>query len=227
MRAVIDPRGFEAKFRQNIDPWNYARSPFEAFKRARLLQACGPGPFGRALELACANGLVTEALAPRCLRLTAVDAAPTALREAARRLVDQRHVRFALAVLPDEMPRGPFDLIVVSEILYYLRPKDLRRLVSRLEKALAPGGRIVLLHHLTDFEDAAVRPRAAQGYAVLTLGRRLQTVLRSHAGRFQAVALARGRQAPIAGRRPDLGGAKSRVSRPSCQLRPKPRRRRT
>lgn len=193
MRAVIDPEGFEAKFREDIDPWNYANSPFEAFKRARLLQACGKGPFGRALELACATGMVTEALAPRCLSLTAVDASPTALQEAARRLGGQRCVRFALAILPDEMPRGPFDLIVVSELLYYLRANDLRRMVARMEKALAPGGRIVLLHHLTEFADAAVRPRAAQYYAVATLGRRLRRVFRINAGRYQVVALERRR----------------------------------
>ena len=40
-RAVIDPEGFEAKFQENIDPWNYATSPFEAYKRRILLRACG------------------------------------------------------------------------------------------------------------------------------------------------------------------------------------------
>ena len=78
-RAIINPAGFETKFRENIDPWNYAASPFEAYKRAVLLHACGTRPFGRGLELACAIGETTRMLARRCLRLLAVDSSATAL----------------------------------------------------------------------------------------------------------------------------------------------------
>ncbi len=42
-----------------------------------------------------------------------------------------RNVTLRQALLPQQMPRGPFDLIVASEILYYLRPNDLRSLISR------------------------------------------------------------------------------------------------
>ena len=40
-RKIIDAAGFDAKFRENIDPWDYAGSPFEAYKRGVLLHACG------------------------------------------------------------------------------------------------------------------------------------------------------------------------------------------
>ena len=80
-RKIIDPAGFEAKFRENIDPWNYAASPFEAYKRAVLLRACGTRRYGRGLELACAIGVTTQMLAPRCLRLLAIDSSATALKE--------------------------------------------------------------------------------------------------------------------------------------------------
>lgn len=208
-RAIIDPAGFEGKFRADIDPWNYAASPFEAWKRRVLLHACGPRVHARGLELACAIGETTRALAPRCLRLLAVDSSPTALAEAARRTAACPNVTLRRAILPRDMPRGPFDLIVASEILYYLRPNDLRRMISALHRSLAPGGRVVVLHHLKDFGDAAVRPRLAQALAVQTLRRRMPLVRLIDAGRFQAAVCVKSRQ-----RRPDGGRAPDRPSDP-------------
>ena len=109
-------------------------------------------------------------------------------RDARRR---HRNVTLRQALLPQQMPRGPFDLIVASEILYYLRPNDLRSLISRIPRALAPGGRVVILHHLKDFNDAAVRPRFAQRSAVAAFHRRMPLARLVNAGRFEAAALVR------------------------------------
>ena len=57
---AIDVAGFEGKFRENIDPWDYTNSRFEHFKRNVLLRACGHGKHGRALELGCAIGETTR-----------------------------------------------------------------------------------------------------------------------------------------------------------------------
>ena len=195
-RQVIDPAGFEAKYRENIDPWDYATSAFEARKRAVLLDACGPGPFGRGLELACAIGETTRGLAPRCLRLLAVDSSPTAVREARHRLRALPNVRVQQALLPDEMPRGPFDLIVVSELLYYLRWRPFLDLLHRLEASTAPGGRIVLLHHVRPFDDAAIPPRLAQTFAARFFASRLRPVLLKEMGRFHVAAFVKRRPSP-------------------------------
>ena len=130
----IDAAGFENKFRRNIDPWNYKTSSFERYKRNVLLCACGCRIYGRGLELACAIGETTRRLAPRCLRLLAIDSSPTALQEAKNRLRGNQKVAFRQSLLPDETPRGPFDLIVASEIAYYLRPHRLNRLLSQQVK---------------------------------------------------------------------------------------------
>lgn len=194
---IIDPAGFEAKFQENIDPWNYGASAFEAYKRTVLRRACGNRLFGRGLELACAIGETTRVLAPRCLQLLAIDASATALSEATRRTKTLRNVRFAHTVLPGDLPRGPFDLIVASEIFYYLRPNDLRVLIGQLDQALAPGGRIVILHHVKNFNDAAIRPRAAQTHAVAAFHRHMQLTAFVDAGRFQVATLAK-RSRPMA-----------------------------
>ena len=184
----IDIDGFERLFRTEIDPWDYRNSPFEAYKRGILIRACGARRHGRGLELACANGETTLRLDRRCLRLTAVDASPTAVAAASRRTSGLPRVTVGLCKLPDEMPRGPFDLIVASEIAYYLTPNDLRGLILKIRAALAPGGRVVVLHHLRRFDDAAQLPSLAQAAVRRSLGRSMQAVFAERHGRFEAVA---------------------------------------
>ncbi|MEH6719075.1 MAG: SAM-dependent methyltransferase [Aurantimonas endophytica] len=192
MRQVIDANGFEAKFAADPDPWDYKTSSFEARKRDVLLKACGDRHYGRGLELACANGETTRLLADRCRRLLAVDAATTALQAARRRNAGDARVTFRHSLLPRDMPRGPFDLIVASEILYYLKPNDLALLLPKLHAALAPGGRIVFLHHVLDFDDAAIRPVQAvaateRWFAAVAPLRVLQQTARFRVAAFEKV----------------------------------------
>ena len=184
----IDVAGFERKFRENIDPWDYTNSQFEHFKRKVLLQACGHNKHGRVLELGCAIGETTRFLAPLALRLQAVDGSPTAISEARRR-VRCAHVRFIRATLPGQMPAGPFDLIVVSEIAYYLSASDLTVLGKRLAIAAAHGGRIVLLHHRRHFHDAAQWPELAHNRLRTQLCRFAHTVFQKRYPRFDVIAL--------------------------------------
>ncbi len=184
----IDPAGFEQKFRGNIDPWDYATSPFERYKRGVLLHACGSRKYGRGLELACAIGETTKCLARLCLRLIAVDSSPTALKEAKRRLSGFRNVTLRQAVLPDGAPRGPFDLIVASELAYYLGPSALRELLQKMELALAPGGRIVFLNHSRPIGDAAQSPERAQRKVRSTFQKSMSIVFHKRHSRFDVVA---------------------------------------
>ena len=189
----IDPAGFEAMFRKDTDPWDYAGSRFESFKRKVLLHACGGRIAGRGLELACANGETTRHLARRCLRLLAVDASPTVIA-AARQRVRDRRVTFAVAELPLETPRGAFDLIVASELLYYMGRTDMDALLAKLERSLAPGGRIVILHHTVAFADATQHPGQAQARATAQLGEALMPVLSRTYRQFAVAAFTRPRR---------------------------------
>lgn len=180
----IDLAGFEAKFQASGDPWDYRSSAFEAAKRRVLLRACGPGKRGRGLELACAIGETSRALASRCLSLVAIDGAPTALDTARRLTAPRARIDYRHTVLPHGVPTGPFDLVVVSEIAYYLGPRDLEILARRLIAALAPGGRIVVLHHLVPFDDAAQRPALAQDRLCRWLRAAMPRVLDQRRGRY-------------------------------------------
>jgi SAM-dependent methyltransferase len=185
----IDVAGFEQKFRQNIDPWNYTHSAFEHFKRDMLLRACGRRKHGRVLELGCAIGETTRYLAPLSMRLVAVDASPTAVAEAKRRLRGRERVSVYVATLPDEMPAGPFDLIVVAEIAYYLRRRQLVNLGKGIHAALAFRGRAVVLNHRRPFDDAAQLPALAHRDLWTYLARTLSIVSNTKYSCFDIVVL--------------------------------------
>lgn len=193
-QAAIDIDGFEKKFLDDPDPWNYANSPFEAYKRRILRQACGSRSFGRGLELACANGETSKVLSSLCLKLLALDGSPTVVAEANRRTKHLPNVTVAVANLPDDLPRQQFDLIIASEIFYYLRPLPLLRLMNGLYQNLAPSGRIVCLHHVIDFDDAATRPAHAQHMADDYFGSRCSIVLKQSHGRFAVSCFERNRR---------------------------------
>lgn len=141
-----DPAHFERKYRSADDPWGYETRPYERDKYLRTLAAIGPGPFEHALELGCSIGVFTELLARRSRSLLAVDAAPTALARARTRLSHAPHVAFELRDLPWELPDGPFDLIVASELLYYWDAALVSAALERLEALLTPGGRLIAVH---------------------------------------------------------------------------------
>ena len=175
-------------FRADGDPWSYRGSPFEAFKRDTLLRACGKRTYGRGLELAGANGETTVRLRRRCLNLLAVDASPTALSLARERTGQDPRVRLELALLPRQMPQGDFDLIVASEIVYYLDRRDGDLLARRLRAGLRRGGRIVVLHHLRSFDDAAQLPARAHARLCRQLAGSMALVFHERHRRFDCAA---------------------------------------
>lgn len=90
-----------------------------------------------------------------------MDGSPTALREAARRMQSANHVVFRRATVPRDMPRGTYDLVIVSELAYYIPAHHLAQLANRIYTMLAPRGAVVVLNHRRPFDDAAVLPALA------------------------------------------------------------------
>lgn len=136
---------WEQLFR-NPDPWQYS-SAYEQEKYGRQLSLLPERPIGEALELACAEGHFTRMLAPRVQRLIASDISSTAVARAAERCSAQRNVEYRrLDFIADALP-APMDLIVCSEVLYYLPDLDtLARIGERIAQALRPGGCLITAH---------------------------------------------------------------------------------
>lgn len=140
------PGSFEARYEETPDPWGFATDPYERAKYARTVAVLGDRRFARALELGCANGELTALLAPACDALVALDAAPTAVARAAARFADDATVEVREGLVPEGLPAGPWELVVASEILYYLGAGLLDETVARLVADLAPGGLLLAVH---------------------------------------------------------------------------------
>lgn len=142
----IDPDWFEALYRDGGDPWDFETSAYEAAKYARTLAALPAATFNRALEVGCSIGVLTAALAPRCGELVAIDVSDTALVRAAARCADLEQVRFANMRMPEQVPDGRFDLILLSEVIYYWDSDDLALTAAYLRDAIGPSGHAMLVH---------------------------------------------------------------------------------
>ncbi|MBW4042950.1 MAG: bifunctional PIG-L family deacetylase/class I SAM-dependent methyltransferase [Acidobacteria bacterium] len=144
------PVDFDGMYATADDPWGFDDRWYEQRKRALLLAALPRPRFARVLEIGCSSGTTTSALADRADALVATDVASRAVEQARARLRDRPGVRVEQRRLPDEWPDAwgaePFDLIVLSEVGFYLAGTDLDEVVDLSRAALAPGGVFVACH---------------------------------------------------------------------------------
>jgi len=168
--ARLERSYFEDLYDRDPDPWGFASSEYERDKYAHTLAALGGRRFEKALDVGCSIGVFTEQLAWRCRDVLALDVSGQAVAAASQRLRRRPWVRVERRTLPEDMPIGPFDLIVCSEVLYYWSEPLLAEGLDALSAALRPGG-LLLAVHFTD----PTRTYPLQGH-------RVHELVRSHPG---------------------------------------------
>lgn len=129
----------QALYAATDDPWNFRTSGYEQEKFAATRAALPRPRYASALEIGCGNGELARHLTLTCATYTGLDAVETALA-AARRAVPEG--RFHRAMLPEGLPAGSYDLIVLSEILYFLGAADITLLAARID-ARWPGAGVI------------------------------------------------------------------------------------
>jgi SAM-dependent methyltransferase len=137
---------FEAMFAGNDDPWSFRSRWYEARKRAMTLASLPRPRYGHAYEPGCAIGELSGQLATRCDRLLVSDGTPRAVDLARDRLGGIAHVEVIQAWVPDDWPTEAFDLIVISELGYFLTPDALDDLIGKVRGSLQPGGTVLACH---------------------------------------------------------------------------------
>jgi SAM-dependent methyltransferase len=154
---------FDAKYQRDPDPWGYRHSWYEQRKYA-ITVACLPRPrYHLVWEPACSIGVLTGLLAERAGRVLASDASATAISLARDGAVPDgssdsartADIDWAVMTLPGPLPApaGSADLVVLSEILYYLPDTDRGKVLDDAHDLLEPGGDLVVVHWRSRAED--------------------------------------------------------------------------
>jgi trans-aconitate methyltransferase len=150
---MTDPLHFHELYAASDDPWQLAE---RAYERRKFNLTVASLPFARyasAFEPGCSTGVLTQLLAVRCDAVLASD--PAAPLDQARLRVPDEHVRFERGGVPQQWPDETFDLIVLSELLYYLDESHRHEVLRRCMETLLPNGHLVLVHWRHPFEVAA------------------------------------------------------------------------
>ena len=145
-KSTLPPSYFEDMYRQDPDPWNFETSDYEALKYQTTIDSLPKARYANALEVGGSIGVLTALLAPHCDSLLSIDVSQTAQQKAIARCKDLRKVRFKIASVPQDYPDEMFDLILLSEVGYYLSWDDLKKTQQLTLEHLQVGGHLLLVH---------------------------------------------------------------------------------
>lgn len=137
---------FDSVHADREDPWRVTSRWYEIRKRAVTLASLPSEHYSSVLEIGCSIGVLTEALAERADDVLGVDLSEEAVSRARLRLAARANVRVEPCDVVADLPSGPFDLIVLSEVGYYLTPDQLVDLATRMAAILRSGGDVVACH---------------------------------------------------------------------------------
>ena len=139
---------FDALYRGNPDPWAFRSSAYEDAKYEATLAALPRSHYRIGIEVGCSIGELTSRLAPRCDFVLGIDVSAVAIDEAKRHHGDRPDLAFIVAEVPAFWPGLRADLIVLSELLYFLTAAEIRQLAGQVAEHWIDGGDCVLVNYL-------------------------------------------------------------------------------
>ncbi len=143
---------FDKMFEASEDPWAFRARWYEKRKRALTMACLLQQQYHRVFEPGCANGELSLALAERSVSFLGQDMCERAVALARARLAHQRGAEVRIGEVPRDWPSGHFDLIVLSELGYYLDEEQWRYVIELAQQSLGPHGTLLACHWLHPIE---------------------------------------------------------------------------
>jgi SAM-dependent methyltransferase len=159
----VDSDYFNALYARNDDPWGIGKRWYEVRKRALILASLPRASFARVFEPGCGAGHLTMELAPRAKALVAMELVPGAADLVRARLAGHGHVEVTTGAVPDNWPTGEFDLMVFSEIGYYIDAQAWTQVAARAARSLSDDGVLLACHYRHPFLERAQTTEAVHG----------------------------------------------------------------
>ena len=135
-------------FAEQAGDWDRIRALHAPEERveATLNSMIGDKPFRSLLDLGTGTGRMLELLAPRAVRAVGIDQS-AAMLALARSRIDQANLRNVHLrqgdIYAPPVERDGYDLVVIHQVLHFL--DDPARALKEAARALAPGGRLVVV----------------------------------------------------------------------------------
>ena len=143
---TVPPGYFDEMYAGSPDPWGFRHRWYELRKRAVTMAALPLPRYARAFEPGCSVGVLTAELALRCDSLVAGDPSEAAVVATRAAVAGHSHVDVRQMCVPGDWPEGTFDLVVLSEVGYYLDGADLATLLERCLTSLRGGATLLACH---------------------------------------------------------------------------------
>lgn len=137
---------FDDMYAASRDPWQLADRWYEDRKYAITMAMLPAERYRHAFEPGCSVGVLTEKLVARCDRVTSCDVAQAALDATRARIGTSAALTLCRSSLDASWPDQDFDLVVLSELAYYLHADTLRQVLDRECARLADATTVVAAH---------------------------------------------------------------------------------
>lgn len=174
-RGSLNAAYFAAKYEASADPWQLSDSWYERRKYACTTSLLPQQHYHNGFEPGCSIGILSEMLARRCDRLLCWDIDPHAVETTHRRLARAPAATVEDGAVPGNWPKATFDLIVISELAYYLCATDRHTLWIATAASLQRGGTLAAVHwrpesaeHCCDGDTVHAELRADRKFQLLS-----------------------------------------------------------
>ncbi|MEO5909664.1 MAG: SAM-dependent methyltransferase [Pelobium sp.] len=176
---------FDKVYAADDDPWDFETSEYEAEKYASTMNALSKKEYEKTLEIGCSIGVLTKLIAGRCKKLLATDVSEKALQISEKRCKGIQHIEFKKLNFPDELPDEKFDLIVISEVAYYLSATDWKLAITKVYKMLNEKGQVVLVHWLPEVHDYPQTGDEVHSLFATEIGKKMENIFKSRKEKYR------------------------------------------
>ena len=155
-------RNFFEDLWKSDDPWSLETSQFEKDRYESILTMINDRHYERALEIGCGSGTFTRLLPSFVNEVVALDISATAIERARNAGNSNNAIDYRVANIMeyDVRKEGPWDLVIMSETVYYLGWLysffEVGWLAAELLASMNNDGRLVLANtrgKIDDFND--------------------------------------------------------------------------